>query len=104
MASQFCDNAVRLEREVAAKVKGMLRRGDDLDDIAVWFGISVRVVQAVQAGAVHAQLAPAPDEALPPHGPYDRAKIGYGALNEVQAAERRLHSAASTVRNIYRWQ
>jgi hypothetical protein len=101
MASQYCENAVKLDREIAAKVKGMLGRGDDLNDIAVWFGVSVRVVQAVQSGAVHGHLAAAPLEALPPPGPYARATMGYGALHAVHAAEKRLHDVGAIVRKRY---
>jgi hypothetical protein len=101
MATRFCESAVKLERELAAKVKGMLARGDSIEDIAVWFGISERVVQAVQTGAVHPQLTPAPADALPPPGPYNAARMGYRALDEVRAAERRLHAVSAAVRNRY---
>jgi hypothetical protein len=102
MATRFCESAVRLEREVAAKVKGMLARGDSMEDIAVWFGISERVVQAVQTGVVHQLIAPAPASALPPPGPYNAATMGYRALEEVRAAERRLHDVSTSVRSRYR--
>lgn len=97
-----CESVARLEREIAAKVKGMLARGDEVEDIAVWFGISERVVHAVQIGATHPHVPPAPGHALPPPGPYDSAAIGYRALDEVRAAEQRLYSVATTVRSRYR--
>ena len=102
MATRFRETDVRLDREVAARVKGMLRRGDSVEDIAGWFGISERVVHSVQTGAVHQLLAPAPSDALPPPGPYTPASVRYKALEEARAAERRLHSASTSGRSRYR--
>lgn len=77
-------------RGTAARIKGMLKRGDQVQDIAVWFGLSLRVVKAVQCGAVHPFVAPAPRHALPEAGPYVWASDLYSALAEVNDAERRL--------------
>jgi len=77
-------------------IRGMLARGDALADIAVWFGLNPRVVQAVQTGAVHPFLDAAPDSVLPPPGPYARAGHAYAALAEVHAAERRLFQLAAS--------
>ena len=43
---------LRIERHVASQIKGMLSCGDKLVDIAVWFGLNVRIVHAVQCGAL----------------------------------------------------
>jgi hypothetical protein len=81
---------------MAATIRGMLARGDQLADIAVWFGLNTRVVQAVQTGAVHPFLDAALDSVLPPRGPYARAAHAYAALAEVHAAERRLFLLAAS--------
>ncbi len=83
-------HTLRIERHVASQIKGMLNRGDNLVDIAVWFGLNVRIIHAVQCGAVQPSAPVAPDHALPPSGPYPRAIHAYAALAAVQAAERRL--------------
>jgi hypothetical protein len=75
-------------------MKGMLARGDRLEDIAVWFGLNVRVVHSVQSGAAYPFLTPAPIHALPPAGPYANAAGAYSALADVDAAERRLLNLA----------
>lgn len=84
----------QLDRGTAAVIKGMLGRGDRIQDIAVWFGVSVRVIHAVQSGAVHPFLALAPQNALPPAGPYSGAARAYFALAEIVEAERRLRGVA----------
>jgi hypothetical protein len=92
----------RLGRDVVAKIKGMLGRGDALEDIAVWFGINIGAVRAVAAGAADALIEPAPRSALPPQGPYAQMSAVYGALSDVLEAERRLRVAASALRHRYR--
>lgn len=101
MMSQRCAKKARVDREVAALVKGMLARGDALEDIAAWFGLNVRVVQAVQTSAIHSLVPPAPLEALPPQGPYDRAPVIYSALKAVDEAEETLSNIARSVRTAY---
>jgi hypothetical protein len=96
----FCIDAVQLDRETAACVKGMLARGDAIEDIAVWFGLSVRVVQAVRAGAVHPFLGAAPSHVLPRSGPYKWATVAYRALEAVQKAERELSHVSLCMRKI----
>lgn len=101
MSGQVKEQLARLEHEIVAKIKGMIARGDVVDDIAVWFGINARVVQAIIAGAGHPFVEPAPRWALPPPGPYTRVPHVYGALREVRDAERRLRHEAAALRNKY---
>ena len=98
--SEFSGAASRLDRETTARIKGMLTRGDQLADIAVWFGLNLGVVEAVQAGTVHPFLAAAPAHALPPRGPYEKAAPVYTALEAVHEAERQLSHLASRVRGV----
>jgi hypothetical protein len=90
-----------LDHETAATMKGMLARGDRVEDIAVWFGLSVRVVHSVQSGAVHPFLAPAPKHALPPPGPYAEAACAYSALADINVAEQRLLRLAVNARSAH---
>jgi hypothetical protein len=90
MAEHVTADALRVDPHVAAQIKGMLSRGDKLVDIAVWFGLNLRVVHAVQSGALYPFMPLAPEHALPPAGPYSRALAAYAALAAVQDAERRL--------------
>jgi hypothetical protein len=90
MGTRTTVDTPRLEWHIAQQIKGMLRRGDDPVDIAVWFGLNVRLVHAVQTGAFHPFAPTAPDRALPPPGPYPRAAHAYAALQAVRDAEHRL--------------
>ena len=89
------------EREMAAKIMGMLDRGDAVEDIAVWFGLHIHTVQFIQSGAVHHLVSPAPAYALPPAGPYNKVRSAYHALENVRAAERELHRLAADLRQSY---
>jgi hypothetical protein len=89
--------ALRIDRHIAEQIKGMLNRGDELVDIAVWFGLNVRVVHGVQTGALHPFAPAAPEHALPPPGPYPSASHAYAALEAVRDAERRLALHALSV-------
>ena len=97
MRTRATVHTLRLERHIAQQIKGMLHRGDNLVDIAVWFGLNVRLVYAVQAGALHPFAPVAPDRALLPPGPYPRAAHAYAALQAVQDAENRLAQQALSV-------
>lgn len=83
-----------LDHEAAAKIKGMLARGDQIDDVSVWFGVNAHLVRAMQSGSLHVSVEPAPGWALPPPGPYDHAVRAYQALREVREAEQLLNDMA----------
>jgi hypothetical protein len=102
MSDSVDEELARLEREVIAKIKGMLGRGDSVDDISVWFGVNARVVHAIAAGASYVLIQPAPRNCLPPQGPYRRTPHAYGALREVRDAERRLRFESTIVRGQYK--
>lgn len=58
----------------ASIVKGMVLRGDRIQDIAAWFGVNqgriANVKNAKAEGAKYRDVPPAPAHALPPPGPY----------------------------------
>lgn len=99
--SHSCVTGVRLDRQTAACIKGMLGRGDTIEDIAAWFGLNLDVVRAVQSGALHPFLESAPLHALPPRGPYPQASVVYHALEAVHEAERRLSTVSGHLRRAY---
>lgn len=84
--------------ELAAKIKAMLARGDNVEDIAVWFGIHLYLVQMVQRGAAHSLVPPAPSFALPPRGPYPNLRLAYEALERIRCAEWELHTVSAGLR------
>jgi hypothetical protein len=63
-------SGARLTAKDAALVKGMIRRGDRLHDIAAWFGVNPARVSEVKDGGRHASVIGAPNEELPPKEPY----------------------------------
>jgi hypothetical protein len=64
----------------------MLARGDNTQDIAIWFGLHGDVVELV--GLTHQLVEPAPLFALPPAGPYSAVTDAHYAVEHVRAAER----------------
>lgn len=59
----------RLDKEVAAMVKGMLARGDKQSDIAACFLLNGGRVSEINTGERFPGVAPAKED-LPPSGPY----------------------------------
>ena len=102
MSVPIHEQLAQLECETVAMIKGMIERGDAVDDIAVWFGVNARVVHGIVAGMAHGLVQPAPRWALPPAGPYVSASHAYGALRDVRDAEQRLSLEAVCVRTKYR--
>jgi hypothetical protein len=97
-----CDWLTELDWETAAKIKAMLSRGDEVVDIAIWFGVPERSVDLIRAGATHGLVPHAPAFALPPRGPYKRANGAYGALERIRAAEAELQRVSRSVRQSHR--
>jgi hypothetical protein len=60
----------RLDQEIAALVKGMLKRGDKQSDIAACFLINGGRISEINTGQRFADIAPAPEAELPPPAPY----------------------------------
>jgi hypothetical protein len=60
----------RLDSEIAALVKGMLKRGDKQSDIAACFLINGGRISEINTGHRFNDIAPAPEDKLPPPAPY----------------------------------
>lgn len=61
---------IRLTSADASIVKGMLARGDRQSDIASYFGVNGGRIAEVSIGKKFGGVAMAPQNSLPPPGPY----------------------------------
>jgi len=60
----------RLDDEIAALIKGMLRRGDKQSDIAACFLVNGGRISEINTGQRFAGIEPASEGELPPCAPY----------------------------------
>jgi hypothetical protein len=67
-------SGIRLTRDDAAIVKGMLARGDRQHDIASWFGVNGGRIAEISTGDNFASVTMERDN-LPPSGPYLSGKL-----------------------------
>ena len=51
-------------------IKGMILRGDNLQDIAFWFGVNLGRISEIKSGIKYNDILPADKNNLPPQGPY----------------------------------
>jgi hypothetical protein len=89
MSNRAAPSGISLTESDAAIVKGMLARGDRQHDIAAWFGVNGGRVGEIATGARFPGVLPAPDEQLPPPGPYlsgREAAVLIDALGRARAA------------------
>lgn len=63
-------SGISLTSQDASIVKGMLARGDAQHSIAAYFGVNSGRVAEIATGERFADAPHAPDEDLPPPGPY----------------------------------
>lgn len=63
------ESGIKLTKEDAAIIKGMLRRGDRQHDIASWFGVNGGRIAEISARRKFADVL-IETENLPPSGPY----------------------------------
>lgn len=74
---------VRLDEMDAARIKGMLLRGDRQSDIAAYHAVNQGRIMEINGGTKFRDVAPMHEDLLPPRGPYvvvdrvgfDRAQI-----------------------------
>lgn len=94
LASQFHS----LTEADARVVKGMLNRGDRQHDIAAWFGVNGGRIGEIASGHKFWWVPPAPDEQLPPAGPYPGASAQTAALHALQQARAALNAAEEALK------
>jgi hypothetical protein len=85
-------SGIRLDKDDAAIVKGMLARGDRQHDVAAWFGVNGGRIGEISTGAKFADVKPADPSALPPPGPYLAGRQS-AALLALLRQEGRVHSS-----------
>jgi hypothetical protein len=91
-------SGIRLTEDDAAIVKGMLARGDRQHDIAAWFGVNGGRIGNISTGKNFAQLPMAPQEKLPPPGPYLAGRDARAAVYALEQAAETINTALELVR------
>lgn len=66
-------------------IKGMLIRGDLQSDIAAFFGTNGGRICEINTKQRHASIKPAPEDKLPPPGPYMAARSALRAKDTLTA-------------------
>lgn len=82
----------------ASIVKGMLARGDRQHDIAAWFGVNGGRIGDISTGAKFPNVAAAPQEKLPPPGPYLTGRDAHAAMIALEAAAETINAALTLIR------
>jgi len=87
------DGDDEVDARTAWLIKGMLGRGDPQMDIATYFGVNQARVSEINTGQKYANAAAAPEDQLPPPGPYvvvakydyESAKAAQSIVDEVMS-------------------
>jgi hypothetical protein len=87
----------RIDDEVVALIKGMLARGDRQSDIAACFYINGGRVSEINTGQHHAEVKAAPENSLPPPGPYPSPFELWKAKRELWRGRVALESARESI-------
>ena len=99
-------STVVITDEVAAVIKGMVRRGDRQMDVAVFHAINQgrvnEIVRGTRSGKKYAHVQPAPIDKLPEPGPYvivsrvthDKGMVAQGMVSELRLLLERYSAVA----------
>jgi hypothetical protein len=97
----------RLDEEIAALIKGMLKRGDKQSDIAACFLINGGRISEINQKQRFADVAPAAEADLPPRAPYPSPYELWEATREtwrvrvaLEKARDAIHDAMVAVRKV----
>ncbi|MEH2524001.1 MULTISPECIES: hypothetical protein [unclassified Bradyrhizobium] len=82
----------------AAIAKGMIARGDRQHDIAAWFGVNPGRINDIATGAKFREIVAAPDDKLPPPGPYIAGRDAHAAIIALEAAAETINAALALIR------
>jgi hypothetical protein len=93
-------SGITLTEEDARIAKGMLERGDRQHDIAAWFGVNGGRIAEISTGKAFNWVEPAPEDKLPPPGPYPNAKRLMEAQQALDDALNALVAAEATVKSL----
>lgn len=84
------------EKEIAI-VKGMLKRGDRQHDIAAFFGINGGRVAEIHTGLRGREVREAPQDDLPPTGPYMAGRSALRARETLLALRELIDDALTDI-------
>lgn len=87
---------IRLTKDDAAIVKGMLARGDRQHDIAAWFGVNGGRIGEVSSGDTFGHVQ-AKHENLPPSGPYLTGRSSSRAKDQLEDIKSKLNELLEEV-------
>jgi hypothetical protein len=98
MSHRAVPSGITLTEADAAIVKGMLARGDRQHDIAAWFGVNGGRIGEIATGSRFSTVAAAPNEELPPPGPYVSGREAAVLIEALAKARSALEAAEGFIR------
>ncbi len=98
MKRRALPSGIVLTKGDAKIVKGMLLRGDRQHDIAAWFGVNGGRIGEIASGQTFRNLEPAPQQFLPPPGPYPSGRDTAILMLAINKARQALDDAKAFIR------
>ena len=95
-------SGIHLDEAQAALVKGMIKRGDRQHDIAAWFGVNGGRIGEISTGAKFTEVAAAPEEMLPPPGPYMSGRDAHATIKSLETIQHILEKATRECKDTLR--
>jgi hypothetical protein len=83
----------------ASIAKAMLARGDRPQDIAAWFGVGDKCITSIARGKMHAHVAEAPIDELPPEGRCIAGRDAQLAVSALREAAKTIKAALNLIRD-----
>lgn len=80
-----------------ATIKGMIKRGDRLHDIAAYFGVNGGRISEINTGQRDPEVQAAATEELPPAGPYMAGRSALRARNTLVALRELIDEAIKEI-------
>lgn len=90
-------NGNSLSEADAAIVKGMIARGDICHEVSHWFGVNPGRIAEIATGQTFRDVAAAPDDELPPPGPYATPQELAAVAKALHEAQRAITAAESLI-------
>jgi hypothetical protein len=77
MGTRARPSGLNITAQDAALIRGMIARGDRHHDIAAFFGLNQGRIAEINLGKRFPRIAAAPENELPPTGPYLAPKVSW---------------------------
>ena len=84
----------------AGLIKGMLDRGDPVQQIASYFGVNIGRVSEIRKNQRFAHVPVAPNGRLPPKGPYPSGREALEAIKALRAIDRSSRQAIIALEHV----